>query len=108
MESLARELKCPARFLGFQKDVNDWLLASDIAVVPSHSEPLGNATLEAMAVALPVIGSAVGGIPEMVVHEETGLLVPPHSPDQLAAAIGRLLCDPAARTCPGRACPAAV
>jgi glycosyltransferase involved in cell wall biosynthesis len=101
MESLARKLNCPARFLGFQKDVSDWLLASDIAVVPSHSEPLGNATLEAMAVAVPVVGSAIGGIPEMVVHEQTGLLVPPHAPDQLAVAIGRLLLDPAARTAQG-------
>jgi glycosyltransferase involved in cell wall biosynthesis len=97
MERLAGELACPARFVGFQKDVSGWLRASDVAVVPSHVEPLGNATLEAMSFALPVIGSAVGGIPEMVVHEETGLLVPPNCPDRLAAALARLFADPELR-----------
>ncbi len=93
MERLAGELACPARFVGFQKNVADWLLASDVAVVPSHVEPLGNATLEAMSYALPVLGCAVGGIPEMVVPGETGLLVPPRSPADLAAALSRLIGD---------------
>jgi len=103
MEGLARELGCPARFVGFQKDVATWLLASDVAVVPSHAEPLGNATLEAMALGLPVVGSAVGGIPEMIVHEETGLLAPPRAPEQLAAALARLFADPALRSRYGEA-----
>ncbi len=93
METLSAELGCAARFVGFQKNVAEWLKASDLAVVPSHLESLGNATLEAMAHALPVIGSAVGGIPEMIVHEETGLLVPACDPHALAAALGRLLAD---------------
>jgi glycosyltransferase involved in cell wall biosynthesis len=93
MERLACETDCPARFVGFQKDVGEWLLASDIAVVPSHVEPLGNAALEAMAYALPIIGSRVGGIPEMVVHGETGLLVPARDPGQLAKALARLISD---------------
>jgi glycosyltransferase involved in cell wall biosynthesis len=97
MERLAAEVGCPARFVGFQKNVGDWLLASDIAAVPSHVEPLGNATLEAMAYALPVIGGEVGGIPEMVVHGRTGLLVPPRAPDRLAAALTELLTDATAR-----------
>jgi glycosyltransferase involved in cell wall biosynthesis len=71
--------------------------AFDIIVVPSHVEPLGNATLEAMAVGRPVIGSRVGGIPEMVVDAETGLLVPPSSPTTLADAIERLVNDPLLR-----------
>ncbi len=91
MKSLAAELCAPVRFTGFQKNVPTWLTATDLAVVPSHVEPLGNATLEAMSYALPVIGGNVGGIPEMVVEEETGLLVPPRTPDKLAAAIERLL-----------------
>jgi len=97
MEALAAELRCPARFLGFRSDVDDWITASDIAVVPSHVEPLGNATLEAMSHARPVIGSAVGGIPEMVLNERTGLLVPPRSPEQLASALSRLIGDTAVR-----------
>jgi glycosyltransferase involved in cell wall biosynthesis len=102
MERLAAELRCPARFVGFRKDVANWLLASDIAVVPSHVEPLGNATLEAMSYALPVIGGNVGGIPEMVVAEQTGLLVPPRAPPDLAAALARLLADEGLRQRLGR------
>lgn len=93
MEGLAGDLRCPARFVGFQSNVSDWLLASDIAAVPSHVEPLGNATLEAMSYALPVVGCAVGGIPEMVVHERTGLLVPPKDPGRLSGALTRLIAD---------------
>lgn len=103
MERLARETGCPARFVGFQTNVPDWLTAADVAAVPSHVEPLGNATLEAMAAGLPVVGGDVGGIPEMVLHEQTGLLVPPKSPDRLAAALTRLLDDPALRARLGRA-----
>ena len=103
MEKLAAETNCPARFVGFRRDVPDWLTAADVAVVPSHVEPLGNATLEAMAAGLPVIGGDVGGIPEMVVHDETGLLVPPKSPDRLAAALARLLDEPDTRARFGRA-----
>lgn len=93
MESLARELGVPVRFAGFQKNVPTWLTAADLVLVPSHAEPLGNATLEAMAHARPVLGCNVGGIPEMVADEETGLLVPPKSPAELAAGIERLLQD---------------
>lgn len=91
MQFLADRLRCPARFIGFQSDIGAWLTASDIAVVPSHVEPLGNATLEAMSHSLPVIGTAVGGIPEMVTHEQTGLLIPPRCPKALAAAMARLI-----------------
>jgi glycosyltransferase involved in cell wall biosynthesis len=93
MQRLARDLHCPARFVGFQNNVADWLLASDVAVVPSHVEPLGLVVLEAMVQLLPVVGSAVGGIRETVVPEETGLLVPPQCPEQLAAALDRCLRD---------------
>ncbi|HZL89041.1 MAG TPA: glycosyltransferase family 4 protein [Pirellulaceae bacterium] len=94
MEQLAAELAVPARFVGFQKNVPTWLTAASVVLVPSHAEPLGNATLEAMAYARPVIGGNVGGIPEMIVSDQTGLLVPPKSPRELAAAIDRLLSDP--------------
>jgi glycosyltransferase involved in cell wall biosynthesis len=94
MESLARQINSPARFMGFQRNVAQWLTAADICVVPSHEEPLGNATLEAMAHARPVIGCEVGGIPEMIVDEKTGLLVPPKNPAALCQALSRLLNDP--------------
>jgi glycosyltransferase involved in cell wall biosynthesis len=103
MEELAHKLDVQARFVGFRKDVPEWLTAVDFAVVPSHVEPLGNATLEAMSFALPVLGSRVGGIPEMVVHEQTGLLVPPRDPPALAAALERLLLDADLRLSLGQA-----
>ncbi len=93
MQRLAEKLRCPARFVGFQRNVPQWLTASDISVVPSHAEPLGNATLEAMSFGLPVIGCDVGGIPEMVVADETGMLVPPSDPRRLSAALASLLRD---------------
>jgi glycosyltransferase involved in cell wall biosynthesis len=93
MEQLSTQLGCSPRFVGFQKNVGEWLRASDIAVVPSHVEPLGNATLEAMSCGLPVLATVAGGIPEMVVQGETGLLVAPRAPADLAAALARLLAD---------------
>lgn len=85
------------RFLGFRPDAPALIPLFDVVAVPSHVEPLGNATLEAMAAGRPVVGARVGGIPEMVVENETGLLVPPKAPAELAEAIGRLIADPALR-----------
>jgi glycosyltransferase involved in cell wall biosynthesis len=84
-------------FLGFRKDAPRLVQAFDIIAVPSLVEPLGNATLEAMAAGRPVVGSRVGGIPEMVVENETGQLVPPADARALADSIGRLVSDPECR-----------
>jgi len=89
----ALELTARFKFLGFRKNAPELVQAFDIIAVPSHVEPLGNATLEAMAAGRPVIGSRVGGIPEMVVDGETGTLVPPSNPTALAAAIERIVSD---------------
>jgi glycosyltransferase involved in cell wall biosynthesis len=91
------------RFLGFRRDAPRLIPAFDVVAVPSHVEPLGNATLEAMAAGVPVVGSRVGGIPEMVVDGETGLLVPPRVPAALAAAMERLVHDGDAARTMGRA-----
>lgn len=80
-------------FLGFRTDAPDIVQAFDIIAVPSHVEPLGNATLEAMAAGRPVVGTRVGGIPEMIVDGDTGTLVPPQRPEALADAIAALVCD---------------
>lgn len=90
MEKSAAGMPGDIRFLGFQADVASYLAAADVVVVPSHAEPLGNATLEAMSHGLPVVGSNVGGIPEMIDDERTGLLVPPRSPQAIADAIARI------------------
>lgn len=96
-------LRAHFRFLGFRPDAPALIPLFDIVAVPSHVEPLGNATLEAMAAGRPVIGARVGGIPEMVIEGETGLLVPPQAPAELADALGRLIIDPALRARLGEA-----
>jgi glycosyltransferase involved in cell wall biosynthesis len=63
--------------------------------LPSHAEGLPNALLEYMAAGLPIVATAVGGIPEVIEHERQGLLVPPRNPDALAAAILRVISDEA-------------
>jgi glycosyltransferase involved in cell wall biosynthesis len=85
------------RFLGFRRDVPRIVQAFDIVAVPSHVEPLGNATLEAMAAGRPVVGSNVGGIPEMIDDGTTGLLVPPSDPERLARALENLIQQPERR-----------
>jgi L-malate glycosyltransferase len=62
------------RFLGKQERLVDILTASDIFLIPSQSESFGLAALEAMACGLPVISSSVGGLPELVKHNETGFI----------------------------------
>jgi glycosyltransferase involved in cell wall biosynthesis len=82
------------RFLGFRQDAPDLVQLFDIVAVPSHVEPFGLASLEAMAAARPVVATRVGGIPEVVVDGETGLLVPARNPAALAAALSTLLHRP--------------
>ncbi len=86
------------KFLGFRKDAPRLMQAFDIVAVPSHVEPLGNATLEAMAAGRPVVGSRVGGIPEMIVDGETGMLVPPRDPRALSEALLAIAGNPELRT----------
>lgn len=85
------------RLAGQRPDAREVLPAYQFAILPSHSEGLPNAVLEAMAAGLPVIATAVGGVPDVVVDGVTGILVPPHSPPALAEAIARLAADPALR-----------
>jgi starch synthase len=77
-----------------RRDVAQVLTHAAAFVCPSVYEPLGIVNLEAMACGAPVVASAVGGIPEVVVEGRTGLLVPPSEPDALAAAVNRVLDDP--------------
>ena len=90
-------------FAGQQDEVQTWLAALDVFVLSSDWEGMPNALLEAMAAGLPVVATAVGGTPEVVVDGVTGLLVPPRAPAALAEAIGCLLCDPNLRRQMGQA-----
>jgi len=77
-------------FLGFREDIPQILASLDLFVLSSYLEGLGSSIMDAMACRLPVVATKVGGIPELVVHEETGLLVPPRRPTSLAKAILRI------------------
>lgn len=79
------------------------LRSCEVMIQPSRREGLGLSAIEAGAARLPVIGSQVGGIPEIVVNDFNGLLVPPEDPAALAAALSRLCDDPAERSAMGEA-----
>ena len=90
-------------FAVIRRDVPALLAASDVFVMASLWEGLGLVFLEAMAAGLPVLASEVSAVPEVVLAEQTGLLVPPSDPAALGAAMGRLAGDAALRERLGRA-----
>jgi glycosyltransferase involved in cell wall biosynthesis len=85
------------RLLGERADVPVLLADADVFVLASRSEGLPLSVIEAMAAGLPVVASAVGGLHELVVDGETGVLVGPGDPAALADSLGRLLADREAR-----------
>jgi glycosyltransferase involved in cell wall biosynthesis len=80
-------------FTGQESDVQPFYAAADVFVLPSHSEGSPNVLLEAMAANLPIVATAVGGVPEIVENNESALLVPANDPNAMAAAIARLLSE---------------
>jgi len=90
-------------FMGHREDVPALLAQADLFVLPSRSEAFPNAAMEAMAEALPVIGSRVGGFLDLIDDGRTGILVPPDNPAMLAAAIERLVLNPEQAYTLGRA-----
>jgi glycosyltransferase involved in cell wall biosynthesis len=83
------------RFLGFRDDVPDLVSAADLFVLPSVAEAFGLAVAEALYLGTPVLATQCGGIPEIVVHDRDGVLVPPGDVAPLAQALVGLLNDPA-------------
>jgi glycosyltransferase involved in cell wall biosynthesis len=77
-----------------QEHLPAYYAAADVCVVPSYYEPFGLVAIEAMAAGTPVIASDVGGLQHSIVHNETGVLVPPRNEDLLAAAIADVFADP--------------
>lgn len=95
-------LEGTVHMLGLRRDVTNILQSLDLFVLPTHQEALGTAFIEAAAMGVPAIGTAVDGVPEVVADGETGLLVPPENPTALAAAIITLLDQPERRREMGR------
>lgn len=105
LEGLVAESGMAGRieFLGQREDVPDLLGQSDLFLLTSLNEGFGLVLVEAMASGLPVVATDVGGIPEVVTAEETGVLVPPSDPERVAGAVRRLLRDPELRNRMGNA-----
>ncbi len=90
------------RWTGQRSDVAALLSGSDIFVLPTLRDQFPTVLLEAMAAALPVISTTVGGVPEIVQHAVTGLLVPPEDANALGGAICRVVSNPQERDRMGR------
>jgi glycosyltransferase involved in cell wall biosynthesis len=78
---------------GHISDVAPYYRAADVFALPSHSEGSPYVLLEAMTAGVAIVATAVGGVPEMVTHDETALLVAPRDPQAMAAGLARLLLD---------------
>lgn len=86
-----RRLADVVRFLGGREDVPSLMMKADLMVLPTLHDTFPFAILEAQGAGLPVIATAVGGVPEMIEHGKTGYLVPPKDVEALYAAISRLI-----------------
>ncbi|PNM90247.1 glycosyltransferase family 4 protein [Achromobacter xylosoxidans] len=95
LKDMARQHGCQARthFLGRRADIGNVLAASDIFALATQFEALGTSFIEAAACGLPIVGTRVGGVPEVVKHGETGLLVPYGDVDALRACLETLAAD---------------
>jgi glycosyltransferase involved in cell wall biosynthesis len=92
-ECCGGELASRVRFLGLVPDAAELMPALDVLVCPSDVEGTPRAVIEAMLAGVPVVATRVGGVPELVAHGTSGLLVEPRSPGALAAAVMALLAD---------------
>jgi glycosyltransferase involved in cell wall biosynthesis len=91
------------RLAGFRDQVAPWFALMDVVVLASYAnEGVPQSLLQAQAMARPVVGTTVGGIPEVIIDAETGLLVPPRDPQALVAAMARLWADADLRRALGR------
>ncbi|MBI2490742.1 MAG: glycosyltransferase family 4 protein, partial [Candidatus Rokubacteria bacterium] len=95
LEARARALGVGDRVLvtGATPDVAGHLAAADVLAAPSRNEGMGRALIEALALGLPVVGAAVGGIPSVLGDGSCGRLVPPDDPAALAAALAEVARD---------------
>lgn len=105
LAALATELGIADRviFAGFQREVQTFFGMFDVSVVPSLEEGFGNVALESLALGVPVVASAIGGLPEIVTDGETGFLVEPGDPGEIARAVLQILQNPRLRARMSRA-----
>jgi len=96
LENLARSLGISDRvvFMSHRTDIPKILAASNLFVYPTLKDALPTALLEAMAAGVPIVASKIGGVPEIIENDVSGLLVPPASPSSFTEACLRLLCNP--------------
>jgi glycosyltransferase involved in cell wall biosynthesis len=96
LRAAAVEFKAEDRvkFLGWRDDIEDLMHIFDVLVLPSLNEGMGRVVVEAMAAGKAVVASNVGGIPDLIKHNQTGLLVPPADKNALAGAIAHLVKNP--------------
>ncbi len=102
-QAAALALQHPVVFAGDRGDVENWYAAFDVALVTSRSEGTTTTLLEAQSCAVPVVGTRVGAIAEVVDDETTGLLLEPDQPELVAKAVLRLLRDDGLRARMGAA-----
>ena len=96
LESQAQRLglQSSIRFIGFRRNVQDWLALCDFTVLPSFFEGLPLVAIESLAAGRTMVASAVDGTPEVIVNGQTGITVPPGDSDRLADALCSLLRSP--------------
>lgn len=97
VRALAAELGLDpyVRFLEFRTDLPTILALADLQVHPSHAEGIPLALCSGMAAGIPIVATAVGGVPEIIHHNQTGVLIEPGNPEAVAAAVLKLMSDPA-------------
>jgi glycosyltransferase involved in cell wall biosynthesis len=88
-------LAAKVRLIGFREDIPACMAAMDMVVLPStKSDGVPQVVIQALAMRKPVVASAIGGVPEVIQHQRTGLLVSPNDPQALADAVMQVLRDP--------------
>lgn len=89
--------------VGYTDSPETYMAIADVLCLPSYREGFGTVVIEAAAMEVPTVGSDIYGLTDAVVHEETGLLVPPKSTEALVTALNRMLDSKSLRTCMGEA-----
>src|SRR6185437_4567159 len=92
-EVLALGLDAVVHIVGYRTDADALLAAADVACLSSREEGMGSVLLDALAFGLPIAATRAGGIPEVIVDGESGLLAEVRDPEDLGAAIARLVTD---------------